>query len=213
MESILTGNVLQIMGPVVDVAFEGDLLPRIYEKLEADVSPEKAIALEVCAHRAKGVARCLALEPVEGLKRGAQVRSTGLPVSVPVGKGVLGRVLSALGKPIDGKGEIEAEEIWPIHRKAPAFFDLETDIEILETGIKVIDILTPYCKGGKIGLFGGAGVGKTVLILELIRNIKHAHGGYSVFTGVGERSREGYEMIKEMKRAACWRAPRWCSGR
>lgn len=195
----LQGKVLQIIGPVVDVAFEGGLLPRIYEKLEAEVSPERGIALEVCAHRSKGVARCLALEPVEGLKRGAPVFSSGLPLSVPVGKGVLGRVLNALGKPIDGKGEIEADEIWPIHRKAPAFSDLETEAEILETGIKVIDMLTPYCKGGKIGLFGGAGVGKTVLILELIRNIKHAHGGYSVFTGVGERSREGYEMIKEME--------------
>lgn len=194
----MKGKVLQIIGPIIDVAFENDSMPKINERLEVNLDDSKNISLEVYAHRSRGVVRCVSLEPVEGLKRGAEVIATGKPLTIPVGKATLGRVLNVLGEPIDGKGEIESDEKWSVHRKAPEFFDIKNEVQILETGIKVIDMLTPYCKGGKIGLFGGAGVGKTVLILELIRNIEKAHGGYSVFTGVGERSREGFDMIKEM---------------
>lgn len=194
----MKGKVLQIIGPIVDVVFADGSLPKIYEKLEARMAENKTIALEVYAHRSKSVVRCVSLGAVEGLKRGAEVTATGSPITIPVGKATLGRVLNALGEPIDDKGEIDAKEMWAIHRKAPAFYEIKNEPQILETGIKVLDLLTPFCKGGKIGLYGGAGVGKTVLILELIRNIVKEHGGYSVFTGVGERSREGFDMIKEM---------------
>lgn len=190
------GKIIQIIGPVVDVVFN-EKMPKMYERLEASLG-NKYITLEVLSHREHGVVRCIALEPVEGLSRGNIVYASGNPIMVPVGDVTLGRVLNALGEPIDNKGEIKADVKWAIHRKPPAFSAQSQVTNIFETGIKVIDLLTPYAKGGKIGLFGGAGVGKTVLILELIRNIAAEHGGHSIFTGVGERSREGFEMIQEM---------------
>jgi len=163
------GRIIQVIGPVVDVVFDS-VMPKLYERLEADIEGG-AISLEVLSHREKGMVRCIALEPVEGLSRGSLVRATGAPVTIPVGKKTLGRVMNALGKPVDNKGEIVGDEYWAIHRAAPEFKEQSHITEIFETGIKVIDLLTPYARGGKIGLFGGAGVGKTVLILELIRNI------------------------------------------
>lgn len=194
----MEGKVLQVLGPIIDAVFESGQIPKIHEKLFVYLNKNKSIAVEVFSHRNKNVVRCVALEPVEGLTKGARVVATKAPITVPVGKATLGRVLNAFGEPIDKLGKIKAEEYWSIHRDAPEFHDIKDEVQVLETGIKVIDLLTPYCKGGKIGLFGGAGIGKTVLILELIRNIEKAHGGYSVFTGVGERSREGYDMVKEM---------------
>ncbi|MDR1093025.1 MAG: F0F1 ATP synthase subunit beta [Clostridiales bacterium] len=191
-----TGRITQIIGPVIDVRFEG-YLPFIYEKLFVK-DGDAVVSMEVLSHVKPGVARCIALQATEGLARGMTVYATGAAISVPVGEGVLGRVLNVLGEPIDLKGPIEAASTWSIHRKAPDFYDQNPNTQILETGIKVIDLLAPYAKGGKIGLFGGAGVGKTVLIMELIRNIATEHGGYSIFTGVGERSREGNEMISDM---------------
>lgn len=202
------GKVSVVLGPVVDVKFETQL-PKIYEKVIVDTRgallgdgaslPEQGfVSLEVMSHIPPSTARCIALEPTEGLARGMNAYGTGHPISVPVGAGVLGRVINVLGEPIDGKGEINAETHRSIHRKAPEFYEQKTGSEIIETGIKVIDLIAPYRRGGKIGLFGGAGVGKTVLIMELIHNVATAHGGYSIFTGVGERSREGYEMIRDM---------------
>lgn len=195
-KKIYKGKTVQIIGPVVDVQFFG-YLPKIYEKLLCQAD-EKTITLEVQSHLDNGNVRSLALQANEGMQRGQEVLATGEGVTVPVGKGTLGRVLNSLGEPIDNKGEVKAKERWPIHRRAPELVKQGTATEIFETGIKVIDLLTPYAKGGKIGLFGGAGVGKTVLILELIRNIATQHGGYSIFTGVGERSREGNDMISDM---------------
>ena len=189
------GKICQIIGPVVDVRFEG-ALPPVYEKLTVE---EGGCALEVLAHVKKGVARCIAMNATEGLWRGMTVLDCGTQISVPVGEEVLGRVMNVLGEPIDNKGEISASEHWNIHRNPPAFYDQSPSTEIFETGIKVIDLIAPYSKGGKIGLFGGAGVGKTVLIMELIHNISKEHGGYSIFTGVGERSREGNDMISDME--------------
>lgn len=189
------GKICQIIGPVVDVRFEGALAP-VYEKLTVE---EGGCALEVLAHVKKGVARCIAMNATEGLWRGMTVLDCGTQISVPVGEEVLGRVMNVLGEPIDNKGEISASEHWNIHRNPPAFYDQSPSTEIFETGIKVIDLIAPYSKGGKIGLFGGAGVGKTVLIMELIHNISKEHGGYSIFTGVGERSREGNDMISDME--------------
>ncbi|NLC16622.1 MAG: F0F1 ATP synthase subunit beta [Clostridiales bacterium] len=196
-KEVNNGYVLQIIGPVIDVKFENNHMPKIYEKLviyEDDI----IVPLEVFSHIEKGVVRCIALKATEGLSRGMRVISSGETIKAPVGVEVLGRVINVLGEPIDQKGEIKTKEKWSIYRPAPKFYEQSNNIEILETGIKVIDLLAPYAKGGKIGLFGGAGVGKTVLILELIRNVAHEHGGYSIFTGVGERSREGYEMIQDM---------------
>ena len=190
------GRIVQIIGPVVDVVFD-EKMPKMYERLEA-LCNDKYISLEVLSHRDKGVVRCIALEPVEGLKRGNEVYATGSPLTVPVGEKTLGRDINTLGEPIDNKGKITSDVRWSIHREPPLFREQSHATEIFETGIKVIDLLTPYAKGGKIGLFGGAGVGKTVLILELIRNIAAVHGGHSIFTGVGERSREGFEIIEEM---------------
>lgn len=190
------GKTIQIIGPVVDVEFYG-YLPKIYEKLICEFD-NKQVSLEVQAHLDNGIIRSLALEANEGMSRGLEVVATGDTVTIPVGEETLGRVMNALGQPIDNKGEINSKEKWSIHRKAPMLSVQKENTEIFETGIKVIDLLTPYAKGGKIGLFGGAGVGKTVLILELIRNISTQHGGYSIFTGVGERSREGNDMINDM---------------
>lgn len=195
-KSVSVGKIIQIIGAVVDVQFYG-YIPKLYEKLNVRTE-NGVIALEVESYLVNGVVRTLAFEGTEGLKRGMEAAATGSTVTVPVGEKVLGRVMNVLGEPIDNKGEIEAEARWSIYRKAPAITELTTNTKIFETGIKVIDLLTPYAKGGKIGLFGGAGVGKTVLILELIRNISAEYKGYSVFTGVGERSREGNDMISEM---------------
>ncbi len=202
------GLVSVVLGPVVDVKFETKL-PKIYEKVIIDThdalasgalgaASEGFIALEVMSHIPPSTARCIALEPTEGVSRGMKAYGTGHPISVPVGESVLGRVMNILGEPIDGLGEIKAETHRSIHRKAPEFYEQRSGAEIIETGIKVIDLIAPYQRGGKIGLFGGAGVGKTVLIMELIHNVATEHGGYSIFTGVGERSREGFEMIQDM---------------
>jgi F-type H+-transporting ATPase subunit beta len=190
------GRITQIIGPVVDAQFFG-YVPKLYEKLLTETDGQM-LTLEVQAHLDGGIVRSLALEANEGMTRGQEVIATGETITVPVGVGTLGRVMNALGQPIDAKGEIIGEANWSIHRKAPKLAQQEAATEIFETGIKIIDLLTPYAKGGKIGLFGGAGVGKTVLILELIRNIAAQHGGYSIFTGVGERSREGNDMLADM---------------
>ena len=190
------GKIIQVIGAVVDVQFEGEL-PEILTALEVDNSGNKLI-LEVAQHLGENGVRTIAMDSTEGLKRGDPVQNTGAPISVPVGPETLGRIINVIGQPIDQKGEVKTKERWPIHREAPKFTDQSTETEILETGIKVIDLLAPYSKGGKIGLFGGAGVGKTVIIMELINNIAKAHGGFSVFAGVGERTREGNDLYHEM---------------
>ena len=191
----IAGKINQVIGPVVDVAFDADT-PPVYQKLTIS---KTGTVLEVLSHIRKGVVRCIAMSATDGLSRGMEVVDTGAQINVPVGEEVLGRVMNVLGDPIDGKGAIRSSVYWNIHRKPPAFFDQNPSTEIFETGIKVIDLIAPYSKGGKIGLFGGAGVGKTVLIMELMHNISKEHGGYSIFTGVGERSREGNDMIADMQ--------------
>ena len=190
------GKITQIIGAVVDVNFDGDL-PEIYTALEVNNSGNKLI-LEVAQHLGENDVRTIAMDATEGLKRGDQVTNTGNPISVPVGPETLGRIINVVGESIDEKGEVKTKEKWPIHRPAPKFTDQATETEQLVTGIKVIDLLAPYAKGGKIGLFGGAGVGKTETIMELINNIAKAHGGFSVFAGVGERTREGNDLYHEM---------------
>ncbi len=190
------GKITQIIGAVVDVNFESDL-PEIYTALEVKNSENKLI-LEVAQHLGENDVRTIAMDATEGLKRGDEVINTGSPISVPVGPETLGRIINVVGESIDEKGEVKTKEKWPIHRPAPKFTDQATETEQLVTGIKVIDLLAPYAKGGKIGLFGGAGVGKTVTIMELINNIAKAHGGFSVFAGVGERTREGNDLYHEM---------------
>ena len=190
------GKIAQIIGAVVDVNFSDDL-PEIYTALEASNSGNKLI-LEVAQHLGENDVRTIAMDATEGLKRGDEVINTGSPISVPVGPETLGRIINVVGESIDEKGEVVTKEKWPIHRPAPKFTDQATETEQLVTGIKVIDLLAPYAKGGKIGLFGGAGVGKTVTIMELINNIAKAHGGFSVFAGVGERTREGNDLYHEM---------------
>jgi len=192
------GVVIQVIGPVIDIRFERGELPNIYNAIEVQ-GPQGTIVAEVIQHLGNETARCVAMSATEGLVRGVQAIDTGDAVKVPVGKEVLGRVFNVLGKPVDNGEEVQATDYWPIHRPAPNFEDQKGAAEMFETGIKVVDLLAPYPKGGKIGLFGGAGVGKTVLIQELIRNIATEHGGYSVFTGVGERSREGNDLWNEMK--------------
>ena len=191
----IAGKINQVIGPVVDVAFDADT-PPVYQKLTIS---KTGTVLEVLSHIRKGVVRCIAMSATDGLSRGMEVVDTGSQINVPVGEEVLGRVMNVLGDPIDGKGAIRSSVHWNIHRKPPSFFDQNPSTEIFETGIKVIDLIAPYSKGGKIGLFGGAGVGKTVLIMELMHNISKEHGGYSIFTGVGERSREGNDMIADMQ--------------
>jgi F-type H+-transporting ATPase subunit beta len=193
-----TGRVVQIIGPVIDVRFENGDLPKIYNAIRIAHNND-VITAEVMQHLGNQTVRCVSMSVTEGLVRDLEAVDTGSPIRVPVGKETLGRVLNVLGEPVDNEGRIKADEIWPIHRKAPSFDEQKPATEILETGIKVIDLLAPYAKGGKIGLFGGAGVGKTVLIQELIRNIATEHGGYSVFTGVGERTREGNDLWHEMR--------------
>ena len=192
-----TGIVRRVIGPVVDVQFPSGHLPDIYNAIEVTVEGRK-IVMECVQQLGENSVRCVSLFSTDGLARGNIAIDTGRPVSVPVGEATLGRMFNVIGEPIDGKGPVEAAERMPIHRDAPSFTDVAPATEILETGIKVVDLLAPYAKGGKIGLFGGAGVGKTVLIMELIRNIAYEHGGYSVFAGVGERSREGNDLWNEM---------------
>ncbi len=190
------GKIVQIIGAVVDVEFSRDEMPRVYDALKID---EVGVTMEVQQQLGDGVVRCIALGTTDGLRRGMDVTGTGAPISVPVGQKTLGRIMDVLGNPIDEAGEIDAEARWSIHRKAPAFDELSASTELLETGIKVIDLICPFAKGGKVGLFGGAGVGKTVNMMELIRNIAAEHSGYSVFAGVGERTREGNDFYHEMK--------------
>jgi F-type H+-transporting ATPase subunit beta len=196
------GRITQVIGPVVDVAFPPGKLPGLLHALTTsnpNVSDEPDnLVLEVAQHLGESVVRTIAMESTEGLVRGGRVKDTGAPISMPVGSATLGRILNVVGKPVDNMGPIATTKYLPIHRPAPAFVEQSTSIEIFETGIKVVDLLAPYRKGGKIGLFGGAGVGKTVLILELINNVAKAHGGVSVFAGVGERTREGNDLYLEM---------------
>ena len=190
------GIITQVIGAVVDVKFDG-ALPEILTALQCDNGGNKLI-LEVAQHLGESSVRTIAMDSTEGLKRGDEALDTGAPIQVPVGPETLGRIINVIGEPIDEKGDVKTKESWPIHRQAPTFNDQSTETEILVTGIKVIDLLAPYAKGGKIGLFGGAGVGKTVIIMELINNIEKAHGGFSVFAGVGERTREGNDLYHEM---------------
>ena len=190
------GHIVQVIGAVVDVAFE-DSLPDILNALELENQGQKLI-LEVSQHLGEKTVRTIAMDSTEGLMRGQEVKDTGSPISVPVGEATLGRILNVVGEPVDEVGPVETKLRAPIHKPAPALTEQSTETEILATGIKVVDLLCPYAKGGKIGLFGGAGVGKTVLIMELINNIAKAYGGYSVFAGVGERTREGNDLYWEM---------------
>jgi len=190
------GKITQIIGAVVDVKFDGKL-PEILSALECK-NGDNRLVLEVAQHLGESSVRTIAMDATEGLKRGDEVDATGSPIQVPVGPETLGRIINVIGEPIDEKGAVKTKEKWPIHRAAPEFSDQSTETEILVTGIKVVDLLAPYAKGGKIGLFGGAGVGKTVLIMELINNVAKAHGGFSVFAGVGERTREGNDLYHEM---------------
>ena len=200
MDSKSTGTVAQVMGPVVDVRFEEGHLPPINNALELKIG-SKRLVVEVAQHIGDSTARCIAMSSTDGLGRDAEAVDTGKPISVPVGRETLGRIFNVLGEPTDLKPAPEGVEKWDIHRPAPEYSTLSSNKEILETGIKVIDLLCPYSKGGKIGLFGGAGVGKTVLIMELINNVAKEHGGLSVFTGVGERTREGNDLYNEMKQS------------
>ncbi len=193
------GKVTQIIGAVVDIKFDGGNLPEINEAIEIPMNDGSTLVVEVSQHLGDDTVRCIAMGSTDGMVRGMAANATGAPISVPVGENTLGRMFNVLGQPIDNKPAPEGVEYMPIHRKAPEFEEQSTNTELLETGIKVVDLLCPYQKGGKIGLFGGAGVGKTVLIQELIRNIATEHGGYSVFTGVGERTREGNDLYYEMK--------------
>ena len=198
MEKLFTGTVAQVMGPVVDVRFEEGHLPAIYNALTIPLGSGK-LTVEVAQHIGDGEVRCIAMGSTDGLQRGTPVTDTGKGISVPVGRETLGRIFNVLGDVVDDGPAVETKERWDIHRPAPAYEELSTSTEILETGIKVIDLICPYAKGGKIGMFGGAGVGKTVMIMELINNIAKQHGGLSVFTGVGERTREGNDLYCEMK--------------
>ena len=201
-----TGTIVQIIGPVVDADFsESDAMPSIYDALEVDFELEgqdsKKLTLEVQQHLGGGWVRAIAMSSTEGLKRGMSINNTAAPISVPVGECVLGRVFNVTGDPVDERGPVNAEKRYPIHRKAPTLMEQDTSASILETGIKVIDLICPFSKGGKVGAFGGAGVGKTVVIMELINNIAKGHGGFSLFAGVGERTREGNDLYTEMSEA------------
>jgi F-type H+-transporting ATPase subunit beta len=196
MAKNIVGKITQVMGAVVDVQFEGDL-PSILNALEVD-NQGKRLVLEVAQHLGEGTVRTVAMDTTDGLVRGQEATDTGAPITVPVGPGTLGRIMNVIGEPVDERGPVVSEKRYPIHRPAPSFAEQSTETQMLTTGIKVVDLLAPYAKGGKIGLFGGAGVGKTVIIMELINNIAKAHGGYSVFAGVGERTREGNDLYHEM---------------
>lgn len=192
------GKVIQIIGTVVDVEFPPEELPSLRNALEIPTADGKLV-LEVQQHLGNNWVRCLAMGPTDGTQRGAEATDTGAPIAVPVGRATLGRLFNVLGEPIDNRGPVEASEHWPIHRTPPPFDEQETTSQVLETGIKVIDLIAPFTRGGKVGAYGGAGVGKTVIIMELIRNIATEHGGFSVFSGVGERSREGNDLWQEMQ--------------
>ncbi len=192
------GKVAQVIGTVVDIEFPPGELPALYNAVEIPRDGGK-IVLEVQHHIGNNWVRCLALSPTDGLERGVEAIDTGLPLEVPVGRATLGRLFNVMGEPLDNLGEVKAEERWPIHRPPPSFEEQETTTQMLETGLKVIDLVTPFTRGGKVGAYGGAGVGKTVIIMELIHNIATVHGGFSVFTGIGERSREGNDLWLEMK--------------
>ena len=193
------GRGIQIMGAVLDVRFPDDLVPNINNAIKININDDKKMLIaEVAQQLGSGVVRCIAMDSTDGLVRGAEAEDLGSPISVPVGESVLGRMFNVLGEPIDEKSPPQTQEKWPIHRDAPGFSEQSSSTELLETGLKAVDLMCPYVKGGKIGLFGGAGVGKTVLIMELIHNIAKEHGGYSVFTGVGERTREGNDLYYDM---------------
>jgi F-type H+-transporting ATPase subunit beta len=196
------GKVVQVIGPVVDVEFPEGHLPTIYNSVEIRDHSEAGdllVVTEVAQHLGENRVRCVSMQPTDGLVRGMKSFDTGKPIAMPVGRETLGRVINVIGQPVDEQGPVKTEERWPIHRDAPSFEDQSTTVEMFETGIKVIDLLEPYTKGGKTGLFGGAGVGKTVIIMELINNVALQHGGYSVFAGVGERTREGNDLWLEMQ--------------
>lgn len=193
------GKVKQIIGPVIDIEFDMDSLPELYNGVYIEREGEDKLVLEVMHHLGNGMVRCISMSSTDGLVRGMDAVDTGKPIMVPVGPECLGRIMNVIGEPVDNAGEIDTKKKFSIHREAPGYEEQSTETEMFETGIKVIDLLAPYSKGGKVGLFGGAGVGKTVLIMELIRNIATEHGGYSVFTGVGERTREGNDLWREMK--------------
>jgi F-type H+-transporting ATPase subunit beta len=193
-----TGQIVQVLGGVVDVEFPPDALPEIFEAIEVPGDGDSTLILEVQKHLGNNWVRCVAMDSTDGLQRGRKARSTGEPIRVPVGPETLGRVFNVVGKPIDQKGTVTAEQYYPIHRPAPKFVDQSTRVEVFETGIKVIDLIAPFTRGGKTGIFGGAGVGKTVIIMELIRSIATVHQGNSVFAGVGERTREGTQLYREM---------------
>ena len=195
-QATASGKIAQVIGAVVDVHFDGDL-PEILNALETDNGGDRLV-LEVAQHLGERTVRTIAMDSTEGLVRGQPVVDTGAPISVPVGEGTLGRIINVIGEPVDEAGPVASDETRAIHQEAPEFVEQSTEAELLVTGIKVVDLLAPYAKGGKIGLFGGAGVGKTVLIMELINNVAKAHGGYSVFAGVGERTREGNDLYWEM---------------
>ncbi|KAK9468812.1 P-loop containing nucleoside triphosphate hydrolase protein [Lipomyces arxii] len=196
--TVLVGSIRSVIGAVVDVQFEQDQLPAILNALEVQDHSGDRLILEVAQHLGENTVRTIAMDGTEGLVRGQKVQDTGAPITIPVGRGTLGRIINVIGDPIDERGPIKATKYLPIHADPPEFVDQSTAAEVLETGIKVVDLLAPYARGGKIGLFGGAGVGKTVFIQELINNIAKAHGGFSVFTGVGERTREGNDLYREM---------------
>jgi F-type H+-transporting ATPase subunit beta len=198
------GKIVQIIGPVVDVQFSVENMPSIYQALTVEFSAAgraEKLTLEVQQHLGEGVVRTIAMSTTEGLVRGMAITDTGAPITVPVGEGVLGRIINVTGDPVDDKGPVPHQKRYPIHRLSPLLIDQDVKSTILETGIKVIDLICPFVRGGKVGAFGGAGVGKTVVIMELIHNIAHAHGGYSVFAGVGERSREGNDLYHEMSQS------------
>ncbi|GBL17267.1 ATP synthase subunit beta [Anaerolineae bacterium] len=193
-----TGHVSQIQGAVVDCQFPVEELPEIYEAVEIVRDGGFVLVLEVQRHLGNGEVRCVAMDSTDGLRRGAPATATGAPIRVPVGDGSLGRIFNVIGRPIDGKGEVSASEFYPIHRPAPLFEEQSTKVEVFETGLKVVDLIAPFTKGGKTGIFGGAGTGKTVMIMEMIRSIVKEHSGNSVFAGVGERTREGTQLYREM---------------
>ena len=190
-----TGKVVEIIGAVIDVQFSRDSMPKVFDALKVD---ESGLTLEVQQQIGDGIVRTIAMGSTDGLKRGLSVNNTGAPINVPVGEKTLGRIMNVLGEPVDNAGDIKAEKTMPIHRAAPTFSEQASEVEILETGIKVVDLICPFAKGSKVGLFGGAGVGKTVILMELIRNIAAEHSGFSVFAGVGERTREGNDFFHEM---------------
>ena len=195
------GRIVQIVGAVVDVEFPPDNLPPLYNALELDTDAGDSVVLEVEQHIGDSTVRCVSMRPTEGLRRGTVVRDSGGPIRVPVGSETLGRVFDVTGEPVDGKGPVEVNATYPIHRRPPAFTDQSTSAEVFATGLKVIDLIAPFTRGGKTGVFGGAGVGKTVIIMEMINNIAVQYGGYSIFCGVGERTREGTQLIGEMTEA------------